>query len=263
MRIQSAMVRAAWGAALAASLGVVAAPRAAAADDLPADVVAWFESEAAAVVLQARQGEAATADGASSTDAAEVQLGTPVPLTTWSAEYVAGGQDAPVTTPLDRWAAPISTAGDPVGTVTAARSDDGAVGLAYVDDDLSVARGLLELPAGSAVVYDAPLDAYFTVTGDVVAPMSDSSRSELAAGTDSESFQEQLAARYATDDIVVSGLAEDDPQRAMAGGEVTDPSSAPEEPEVSAAAWLAIAATMTVLAGATALLRRRRASSDA
>ncbi len=243
-------------------LGLFLTPGAAAADDVPPEVAAWFGSEATAVVLQARQG-AAAADGAPATDVAEVRLGAPVPLATWSAEYVAGGRDTTVTAPLDRWVAPVSAAGDPVGTVTATRTDGGTVDLAYVDGDLSVARGLLALPAGSTVVYDAPLDAYFTVTGDVVAPMSDSSRSELVAGTDTGSFQEQLAARHAADDIDVSGLAETDPQRAMAGGEVAGPSSAGEDPEVSAAAWLAIAATMTVLAGVAALLRRRRAPSDA
>lgn len=226
---------------------------------LPDDVVRWFASDAAAVVART-QAHAVTADRRPVMGFVEVQVGAPTVLTTWAPDYVAGLEGAAPVAPVDEWIAPMTDDGRAVGTVTATRTAQGVVELAFFDDNVSVARGLLSLPDGASVVYDPPLDAYFTVTGDVVAPMSDTSRTELAAPTSVAQFQRRVVARATDGGADVSGLPATDPRRAMAGGSAVTSRGRAHESGPGVAGWL-VAGTLAATGGTALVIRRRRAGS--
>lgn len=180
------------GLMLLALLAVVGA----AAPTVPDDVAAWFADHASST--------AATV-GADLTDEAEgpVTVGGAFPLHLWS-EPVRTGE--PTTDPVvarEEWVAAYTRDGAPAGTLVAWRDDD-EVSFASIDDHTELAAALATLPAGSPVVEEPMLGAFFTIRDDEVTTLvpgfyEGSRTAPLAA------FSQTLAAQL---ERMVGGAAE-------------------------------------------------------
>ncbi len=203
------------GGLLAASPVVVAS----AAEAVPDDVAEWFANQASVVIAETQR-TAVTSDDEPVLTYSQVAVGAPRPLTTWSDEYIDGVVDADPTVSLDQWVAPLVEAERPVGVVSAVRAGDRSIALAYFDDNAVVAAGLVALPPDATVVYDGPLDAFFVIRDEVVAPLSSNSTRELSSRAPVDSFQEQLAARYGDVDRDATQPPADDPASARAASVV-------------------------------------------
>ncbi|MFC8190520.1 hypothetical protein ACFUMH_02520 [Cellulomonas sp. NPDC057328] len=240
------------GAVAGTTALLVAPPSAAEPPVVPADAVTWFADEAAALIAESQEG-AVTTDREAVIGYVGVQVGTPVALTAWTREFIAGTTGAAPTAALEQWVAPLTRGGEPVGVVSAFR-DRGRVGLAFFDDDASLAAALQALPDDATVVFDAPLDAYFLHVPQGIAPLSESSRAEIASRVPVEQFQEQLEARHGDAARAPAVQAPPtDPRSAMAGGGATVPPGARAD---AAPAWLLPVGAAVAAAGAGVLLHR-------
>jgi hypothetical protein len=228
---------AAIGLFVSAGGASAATPDASAA--VPPDAQEWFSDHAARVVAEIR-GSADIidiAEKATATAAGAISVGSVHALAMWSAEYRNGVSDAVVSTPIDEWIAPMMTDGRFSGTVTAWR-ERGVVTLAYFDDNAELARALDATAVDIPVVYDAPLDAFFTVSDEAVAPLSRTAYAEIQKATAVVDFQRLLVVRYAGFDKDVSGLSPSDPQAAMVGGGPSVPRSVAGGPSAGGRTWV-------------------------
>lgn len=125
----------------ALTVGLLAAAQApAAASDVPADVAAWFEQDAARVASEVLgSGDSLGTYGLSAS--ASFEVGAPVQLHTWTEVYLESGTGAPAVS-VQEWVAPMTRGGRVVGTIAATRAADGTVAFLYVDDDAPGGQGL-------------------------------------------------------------------------------------------------------------------------
>lgn len=133
-------------------LGLVAG---AGATAVPDDVAAWFAEQGSAT--------ATTAGAELDEDAGgPAAVGGPFPLHLWSETVRTGGPGQDPVVAREEWVAPYSRDGAPTGTLVAWR-EDGQVTFASIDDHAELAAALATLPAGSLVVEEPVLGAYFAV----------------------------------------------------------------------------------------------------
>lgn len=247
-------------------LGVLAvagtvAPASAATGPVPVgdEVAAWFSHEAAEVIAEAEREPRMLGDDAATIEYAEVEVGRPVTVEVWTDAFRAGSAGSDASEPIEQWIAPVFEQGEAVGTVSAFRDGSGAIGLAYYDDAAMLATGLQELRDDQRVVYDAPLDAFFALDDTSVAPLSESSRAEIASEVPLDAFRRQLEKRYASESPRTAGLPRTDPRSSLAGGGASVPTRASEHPAGEPPAWTAIGLGLAALsAGTLALSIRRR-----
>ncbi|WP_152192140.1 hypothetical protein [Georgenia satyanarayanai] len=125
---------------------------------VPDDVAAWFAEHAATTAMTA--GLTEEADGPAA-------VGGVFPLHRWS-EAVRTGEPTEVPlVPREEWVAAYSRDGAPAGTLVAWR-DAGGVTLASIDDHAELAEALAALSAGSPVVEEPMLGAFFTILDEEV-----------------------------------------------------------------------------------------------
>lgn len=132
---------------------------------VPPDIAAWFEHEAAPTLIAAARDAVVIDEEFRPPRYEEVTIGRPRPMHTWDPEPLAG--DPTPFSALDQWGAPYTGDGQPAGTVVA-WYDDGVAAFASADDDVALATALAALPDDAAWVVEPMLGAHFAVVGDEV-----------------------------------------------------------------------------------------------
>jgi len=140
-------------------LGLLATPGAD-TPPVPDDVAAWFAAHGGTAATTAAEGLDVEAAG-------RAAVGGAFPLHLWSESVRAGEPEPDPVVPREEWVAAYSRDGTAAGTLVAWRVD-GEVALASVDDHAELAAALTPLPAGSLVVEEPLLGAFFAIRDEEV-----------------------------------------------------------------------------------------------
>ena len=269
MKISISRVRNALGAiattcavAFTTTVALAAPATATLNQEVPADVAKWFES--APNLIQSTQNEATTVDSETAEPTfSDVTVSAPRQVSQWTMRAIRGKSGTGISEPIEQWIGAFSDRGYVIGTVSAYRTDGGVVELAYFDDNAELAKALLAESRLDAVVYDGPLDAYFGLTGDRVVPLSPTARLELASPAALASFRQQLAARYAKDDLSNAGLPRTDPRSAMAGGGASNLTPDTNKPTGTSTNLIVIGLTLALCSALLLVMLRTRSNRRA
>ena len=159
-----------WIAAtVVAVLGLLAvgAPAASAADgDTPADVIAAFSVEKAVALGSGEESGLGDLPDAAS-------FGTVHRVHAWSASLIAGEAGDSVSA-MDEWVAPVlSASGEAVGVYRVWReTPDSDATFAGVDGDAATAAALADVAAGTTVIEDPTIAAWYTLDAGMVTPVA-------------------------------------------------------------------------------------------
>lgn len=172
---------------------------AAAAQEVPPDIDAWFAGPA----VDALQGAARGGEGArlGVPDGSRVRLGNPRAVHVWQPAFVHGGGSdrAASVRPAGEWIAPVYVDGRPTTTVTAWRNPDGQVELATVAAYSDLAGVLADVPAGEWLVHEAPADAWFATSETGVRPLNAGARGVLPGPASLAEYGRIVADAYRAD----------------------------------------------------------------
>ena len=177
-----------------AMLGLLAvgAPAASAAEgDTPADVVAAFSVQTAVELgSDEANGLENLADAAS--------FGTVHRVHAWSASLIAGEAGDPVSA-MDEWVAPVlSGSGEAVGVYRVWReTPDSDATFAGVGGDAATAAALAEVAAGTAVIEDPTIAAWYTLDAGIVTPVGSARFDDIRVATPIDRVAEIVSARFA------------------------------------------------------------------
>ncbi len=184
-----------WIAAtVVAVLGLLAAGAPAASADegnTPADVIAVFSvDKAVALGSDETSGLGRLADAAS--------FGTVHRVHAWSASLIAGEAGDPVSA-MDEWVAPVlSVSGEAVGVYRVWRETPGSdATFAGVDGDAATAAALAEVAAGTTVIEDPTIAAWYTLDAGMVTPVCSARFDDIRVATPIDRAAEIVSARFA------------------------------------------------------------------
>lgn len=181
-------------ATVVAMLGLLAAgaPAASAAEgDTPADVVAAFSVENAV--------ELGSDEGSGLGDLADAaSFGTVHRVHAWSASLVAGEVSDPVSA-MNEWVAPVlSGSGEAVGVYRVWReTPDSDATFAGVDGDAATAAALAEVAAGTTVIEDPTIAAWYTLDAGMVTPVGSARFDDIRVATPIDRVAEIVSERFA------------------------------------------------------------------
>ncbi|MEW1834277.1 hypothetical protein [Microbacterium sp. NPDC079995] len=177
-----------------AVLGLLAigAPAASAAQgDMPPDVTAAFSMDTAvALGSDEASGLGLLADAAS--------FGTVHRVHAWSSSLIAGEAGDPVSA-MDEWVAPVlSESGEAVGVYRVWReTPDSDATFAGVDGDAATAAALAEVAAGTTVIQDPTIAAWYTLDAGMVTPVGSARFDDVRVPTPIDRVAEIVSARFA------------------------------------------------------------------
>lgn len=182
------------GTWLTHGLLVAALAGTAAGSEVPPDIAAWFDQQAAATVQEISR-DLVVLDEAPP-QYRTLEVGRPRALHAWSADFRAGDATAAPTEPVGEWAAPYLGDGAPAGMVVAWH-EDGAAALAYVDDAAELAAAVAKLPDDALLVQAPELGAHYAIVAGTVHTLHATRYGKTGATVPLATFQEQLAAWFA------------------------------------------------------------------
>lgn len=185
------------------------------AGEVPPDIAAWFEHDAAATVLKISR-DLVVIDEAPPRYRT-VEVGQPRALHAWSADFQAGDPTAAPTEPVGEWAAPYLGDGAPAGLVVAWH-EDGAAALAYVDDAADLAGTVAKLPHDAVLVQAPELGAHYALVDGTVHTLHTARYGKTGAAVPLATFQEQLGAWLSDAAGPAHEPADESPPAALLGG---------------------------------------------
>lgn len=155
---------------------------------LPEEIADWFTTEAPEAVEAAGLGEGA-----------DIDVGRPRQVTTWSAAFIAGDAGVGSVETLEEWVAPVLELPEeddepaPLGVVRASDADPPE--LVQVDPDLELAGALADLGPGVTVVFDTAVGGWFALADGEVWPITAEARTVLQGSLEVDVFQSFLSER--------------------------------------------------------------------
>jgi hypothetical protein len=168
-------------------------------DEAPADVQAAYSSEALDYLRAADDSEV-TVDQTGVPDfSSAAAFGTPHQVNLWSPELIAGKSFSEPISPLEEWLAPIlGQGGEPLGTYRVWRpTSDSKAELAGYNDDIELARALLQIDDKSDLVSDPAIEAWYAVSDGSVTAVNQSAAREVPYPTSIADVAKIVSARYA------------------------------------------------------------------
>ena len=152
-----------------ATLGSQAAYGVGPSDDVPPDVMKWFEVEAKEhVVFTMGPIGGENPYGFPDNFSDSVQVGKPIAQYVYPTDFLKQAEPSiKGFRPLDEWIAPIILEGKAVGTISAFRADDGSVSSATGSNDMATGQALIEITPTAVFVYDG-MNGTILIDGDKV-----------------------------------------------------------------------------------------------
>lgn len=158
------------------------------APTLPDEVADWFTTAAPEAVEAAGLGEGA-----------DIDVGRPRQVTTWSEAFIAGEVGVDPVENLDEWVAPVlelpAEDDEPSPLAVARASDTDAPELVQVDPDAELAGALADLAPGVTVVLDDAVGGWFALADGEVWPITAEARTVLQGSLGVDVFQSFLSER--------------------------------------------------------------------
>ncbi|GAA1085579.1 hypothetical protein GCM10009642_25550 [Nocardiopsis metallicus] len=217
------------------------------------EVLTWFETEGPEAIVEDPGTEAYQdyLDGLGVRSANEQEIHEPHPVWQWTDEFVRAEarEEEDVLAFTETWVAAVSVNGEPGAIVEATREDDGEIVFAGLATAADAAEGFLELEEGEALVYEFPLNAWYTVADGHLRGVNYEGLLEVPGRLGLEEYDRRTEERYAQD------LERPEGTDLIGGAAFTDPSG-------PAAAWLLPAGLVAlILAGAGFAAFRRGSPS--